>query len=71
MEALFSLLKAVAGMMILMVIWFAIQSFIRRKTPGCGGNKDVLDFMKHGCAGCKGNGACHNRGKEEEHHELA
>jgi hypothetical protein len=70
METLFSLIKAVVGMVAVMVIWFAIQSFIRRKS-GCGSGKDVLDFMKHGCAGCKGNGACHNRGKEEDHHELA
>ena len=70
MDALFSLAKAVVGMMTVLVIWFGIQAFIRRRTPGCSANKDVLDFMKHGCAGCKGNGACHNRGKEEKHHEL-
>lgn len=70
MEALFSLAKAIAGMAAVLVIWFAIQAFIRRKS-GCGAGKDVLDFMKNGCAGCKGNGACHNRGKEEKHHELA
>jgi hypothetical protein len=69
METLLSLAKAVVGMVTVLVIWFAIQWFIRRKS-GCGRNEDVLDFMKHGCAGCKGNGACHNRGKEEEHHEL-
>jgi hypothetical protein len=60
METLFSLIKAVIGMVTVMVIWFGIQSYIRRKS-GCGANQDVLDFMKHGCAGCKGNGACHNR----------
>jgi hypothetical protein len=70
METLFSLTKAVVGMVAVMVIWFAIQAFIRRNS-NCGSNQDVLDFMKHGCAGCKGNGACHNRGKEEKHHELA
>jgi hypothetical protein len=69
METLFNLVKAIVGMVIVMVIWFAIQTFIRRKS-GCSSSQDVLDFMKHGCAGCKGNGACHNRGKKEEHHEL-
>lgn len=69
MEALLDLLKAVGGMLAVMVIWFGIQAFIRRRS-GCGSNQDVLDFMKHGCAGCKGDGACHNRAKEEEHHEL-
>lgn len=57
-------------MMTVLVIWFAIQTFVRRKS-GCGRGEDVLDFMKHGCAGCKGNGACHNRGKEKKHDELA
>jgi hypothetical protein len=70
-EALCNLARAVAGMAAVMVIWFGIQAFIRRRSSGCGSNQDVLDFMKHGCAGCKGNGACHNRGKEEKHHELA
>ena len=70
METLYNLARAVGGMVTLMVIWFAIQTFVRRKS-GCGSQQDVLDFMKHGCAGCKGNGACHKRGKEEKHHELA
>jgi hypothetical protein len=70
MEALYSLVRAALGILAVMVIWFAVQAFIRRKS-GCASNSDVLDFMKHGCAGCKGNGACHKRGKEEKHHELA
>lgn len=64
--------------MAVMLIWFGIQAFIRRRS-GCGGGEDVLDFMKHGCAGCKGDGACGKAGKsdsvcsgkEEKHHELA
>jgi len=70
MEALINLAKAVLGFLSVMLLWFGVQAFIRRRS-GCGSNKDVLDFMKHGCSGCKGNGACHNRRKEEEHHELA
>ena len=70
MEALWSLVKAVVAMAAVMVIWYAIQAFVRRRS-GCGSSQDVLDFMKHGCAGCKGNGACHNRKKEENHHEPA
>jgi hypothetical protein len=68
METLLNLVKAVVGMMTVLVIWFGIQTFVRRRS-GCGANQDVLDFMKHGCAGCKGSGACLNRGKEKEHHE--
>ena len=63
MDALLSLAKAVFGFLAVLLIWFGIQAFIRRRS-GCGSGQDVLDFMKHGCAGCKGNGACHNRGKE-------
>ncbi len=69
MQPLLDLAKATLGILTLMLVWFAIQTFIRRRS-GCGSNHDVLDFMKHGCAGCKGNGACHNRGKEPHHHEL-
>ena len=69
MDTLLNLAKAVIGMLVVLVAWFAIQTFVRRRS-GCGSNQDVLDFMKHGCAGCQGEGACHNRAKEKEHHEL-
>ena len=69
METLLSLARAILAFSVVMLIWFGVQGFIRRRS-GCGSHTDVLDFMKHGCAGCKGNGACHDRGKEEEHHEL-
>lgn len=70
METLLTLAGTVAGILAVMAIWFGIQAFIRRRS-GCGANTDVLDFMKHGCSGCKGNAACHNRGKEDQDHELA
>jgi hypothetical protein len=70
MEAIMNLAKGIVGFLAVLLIWFGIQAFIRRRS-GCESGKDVLDFMKHGCAGCKGDGACHNRGKEEKHHELA
>ena len=65
METLFNLVKAVVGMMAVLAIWFGIQTFVRRRS-GCGAGQDVLDFMKHGCAGCKGSGACQNRSKEQQ-----
>ena len=58
MQALLDLLKGILGLMTVLLLWFGIQAFIRRRS-GCKSNQDVLDFMKHGCAGCKGNGACH------------
>ena len=70
METILDFARAIGGMLAVSAIWFGIQAFIRRRS-GCSSNQDVLDFMKHGCAGCKGDGACHNRVKGEDHHELA
>jgi hypothetical protein len=70
METILEFARAIGGMLAVLAIWFGIQAFIRRRS-GCNSNQDVLDFMKHGCAGCKGHGACHNRPKGEDHHELA
>ena len=69
METLLDLAKAFLAFAVVLGLWFGVQAFIRRRS-GCGRNNDVLDFMKHGCAGCKGDGACHNRGKEQHQHEL-
>ena len=69
MQVLIDLSKAVIAFAIVMIGWFSLQAFIRRGS-GCGSHHDVLDFMKHGCAGCKGDGACRNRAKEEQRHEL-
>jgi hypothetical protein len=65
MSALVEFATAIGGMLAVLIIWFVIQAFVRWRS-GCGANKDVLDFMKHGCAGCKGDGACHNPGNEGE-----
>jgi hypothetical protein len=69
MDALFNLVKPILAFLAVLLIWFGLQRFIRRRS-GCESDVDVLDFMKDGCAGCKGDGACHKRGKEEQHHEL-
>jgi hypothetical protein len=66
MESLLKFAQAFIGFLLVLLAWFGVQAFIRRGS-GCASNKDVLDFMKHGCAGCKGDGACHNRRKEEQH----
>lgn len=67
---LIDLARGVLGILAVLIVWFVIQAFIRRRS-GCGSNEDVLDFMKHGCSGCKGSGACHKRGTQGKHHELA
>jgi hypothetical protein len=66
-EIVVSAARGIAAVLTLLVIWFAIQAFIRRRS-GCGRDHDVLDHLKHGCAGCKGDGAC--RRKKETHPET-
>ena len=75
---LLNLVIAVSGMAVLLGLWYVIQMYMTFKA-GCGKDKDLLEFMAHGCLGCKGDGACHlpdrtelekTSPKEEHHHEL-
>jgi hypothetical protein len=66
--ALLDVLKAAAGMFIVMSLWLGIQTFMRRRS-GCGRDQDMLDFMLHGCGGCAGSGICTRKRKDGEHHE--
>jgi hypothetical protein len=66
--ALLAVLKAAAGMFIVLGIWLGVQNFVRRKS-GCGRDRDMLDFMLHGCGGCSNNANCIKRRKDGEHHE--
>lgn len=67
METILAAAKAVLGMFVVMAVWLAIQGFVRWRS-GCGHDKDVLDFMLHGCGGCSGRGQCHKRHEERNHH---
>ena len=67
---LLDLLKAVAGIFVLMAGWFLWMTFVRRAS-GCGRNQDVLEYMAHGCAGCKNQSTCLKRKAEETYHELS
>ncbi len=70
LESLQSLLTAVIGFVIIMSGWFVIQAVIR-KNSGCGSDRDVLEYLAHGCGACDRSKACRNRAKSEEnHHEL-
>lgn len=70
MSTLLDLMKAVGGMMAVMVVWLAVQTLVRRRS-GCGRDQDVLNFMAHGCAGCRGDGACKRKADKELPHESA
>ncbi|HLJ50656.1 MAG TPA: hypothetical protein VKU01_31800 [Bryobacteraceae bacterium] len=55
-----SLLTAVIGILIIMGAWFVIQAVVR-KNSGCGSDRDVLEYLAHGCGACERSKACHNR----------
>ena len=71
---MFELLKAMVGIGLVMGLWFALQALVRRRTA-CAADRDVLEYMVHGCAGCHGSGNCRNSRHEEnvekeERHEF-
>jgi len=56
-DALFGVLKAAAGFFIVLSVWLAIQAFARKKN-GCARDRDMLDYMLHGCGNCLHGGKC-------------
>jgi hypothetical protein len=44
-------LKAAGGFFVVMSVWLGIQAFARRKS-GCARDRDMLDYMLHGCGNC-------------------
>ena len=63
---MWEILKAVAGVLALALIWLAIQRFLRKRLaidPG----EDVLEDMVHGCGNCEHSGTCSGR-KHLAHH---
>jgi hypothetical protein len=70
--AALSFLKALAGMAIVLSIWYGIQAFVRRQSGKPG--EDMLEHMVQGCCGgCENAGKCAktNVEREHHHHELA
>jgi hypothetical protein len=57
LSALVSVLKAAAGFFIVMSAWLAIQAFARRR-GGCARDRDMLDYMLHGCGNCLHGNTC-------------
>jgi|HubBroStandDraft_6_1064221.scaffolds.fasta_scaffold354415_2 hypothetical protein len=66
-EALLSVIKATAGFFIVMAVWLAIQAFARRRN-GCAPDRDMLDYMLHGCGNCLHGGNCE---KSKERSRIA
>ncbi len=63
MEMVWEFARAMAGMFVVLGGWILIQGVVRRRSGCKNPNKDVLDFMLHGCSGgghCEGKGGCHS-----------
>lgn len=60
MEILIKTFATVGGLFVALGLWFAFMAFVRRRS-GCRAGKDPLEYMAHGCAGCKGDGACQSQ----------
>jgi len=52
-----AVLKAAAGFMIVMAVWLGIQGYARRQ-GGCARDRDMLDYMLHGCGNCLHGNTC-------------
>lgn len=57
MDIVLSVVKASAGFFIVMAVWLGIQAFARRR-GGCARDRDMLDYMLHGCGNCLHGGNC-------------
>ena len=57
------LVRTIIGFAIVLGGWVLLQSFIRKQS-GCAGDKDLLDYMPNGCAGCSRSGECRKRRDE-------
>lgn len=64
METLVRMVETVGGLFLALGLWFVFMALVRRRS-GCRGDKDLLEYMTHGCAGCKGDGACSKRPTEK------
>jgi hypothetical protein len=61
LQTLLKMAAAIAGMFVVLGIWAYIQDVVRRRSGCRNPNKDVLDFMLHGCGGgCHSEGSCHS-----------
>jgi hypothetical protein len=70
LHTVLTLVGTVLGLFLALGAWFLIQAYVRWKS-GCGADQDLLEYMAHGCASCKGAGSCSRlKEQKEHHHEL-
>jgi len=58
---LLAILGTATAIFIVLGGWILFLAFIRKRSGCPNPDKDVLDFMAHGCGGCTGSGLCHGR----------
>lgn len=51
-ETLIALAKTVAGFAAVLGFWILVQMYIRRQSGCVSQDKDLLDYMPHGCSNC-------------------
>jgi hypothetical protein len=74
MELVVRAIGTAVGIFVTLAGWFLIMGYLGRKS-GCRGGagsshgEDALEYMAHGCAGCRGQGSCRSRGAREDHRE--
>ena len=64
MDSILQVGATVVALFAVMAAWYLLQAYVQRKS-GCRRGTDVLEYMAHGCANCKGDGAC-RKGKNVE-----
>ncbi|MEZ5355659.1 MAG: hypothetical protein R2762_23745 [Bryobacteraceae bacterium] len=70
--SLVEILKATAGIMIVMTGWSLVQAFLRRRMAARG-DQDMLQDLVHGCGNCTHGSGCFtcadDVNQKEEHNE--
>lgn len=68
LQTILTLGATILGLFLVLGAWFLLQTYFRWKS-GCGSDRDLLEYMAHGCSGCKGDGPCARTESKEHHHE--
>ena len=68
LNSVLTLATTILGLFLALGAFFLIQTYFRWKS-GCGRDRDLLDYMAHGCGSCKGV-SCSRKDAKEHHHEL-
>jgi hypothetical protein len=65
---LVEIVKAIAGFLVVMALWLAVQHYLRRRMAA-GRHCDMLEAMVHGCGNCSHHGGCGSGITSTERHQ--